>query len=50
MVHWLSAKERSPYLKRAVLCPSEAIMRLQKRKQGLFLQTFNSQQENHDKY
>ena len=27
MVHRLSATERSPYLKRAVLCPSEAIMR-----------------------
>ena len=27
MVHWLSATEHSPYLKRAVLCPSEAIMR-----------------------
>ena len=27
MVHQLSATERSPYLKRAFLCPSEAIMR-----------------------
>ena len=27
MVHWLSATERSPYLKRAVLCPSETITR-----------------------
>ena len=27
MVHRLSATERSPYLKRAALCPSEAIMR-----------------------
>ena len=27
MVHRLSATERSPYPKRAVLCPSEAIMR-----------------------
>ena len=26
MVHQLSAKERSPYLKCAVCCPSEAIM------------------------
>ena len=27
MVHRLSATERSPYLKRAILCPSEANMR-----------------------
>ena len=27
MVHRLCATERIPYLKRAVLCPSEAIMR-----------------------